>query len=201
MKKICFFSAVLLFFLVTASAQKEKVIFSDNFNDNHNNWGLDSSNGMSYLIHNGKYIMDINDSFTHSVFLPVNIDSNKNYSISLTLVHTAGSTGYSSGLYFGGSDGNNFYSFTITNNGYFSVGKYSNGSFTGIVAWTASPLVKKGEYEINKIGVVKEGPYWKFLINDQVATTIPSLPLLGTKFGFTQSVKQRIEYDDLVIKQ
>jgi hypothetical protein len=199
MKKTIGLAIVLLCLFQMASAQK--VIFSDNFNDNHNNWFLDSANGMSFLVYNGKYVIDNNDSGTHASFVPVNIDSNKNYSINLTVTHTAGSIGYGFGLYFGGLDINNFYYLDISCNGYFSFGKYANGSHTAIISWTASPLVKKGEYESNKLGVVKDGTYWKLMINDQVATTVPIGPFMGNKVGFTQSVKQRIEYDDLTVKQ
>jgi hypothetical protein len=186
---------------ITPAMFSQKVVFNDNFNNNHNNWVSDSANGMSYLVYNGKYVVDIADSLTHCMFVTANIDTNRNFSISMNATHTAGSVSYGFGLYFGGTDANNFYCLLISGNGYYCLGKYVAGSYSAIINWTLSPLIKQGEYITNDLAVVKEGGSWKLMVNGQLATTTTAMSFYGNKVGFVQSVKQRIEYDDLKVTQ
>ncbi len=179
----------------------QRTILQENFNDNHNNWGLYPNSKPSYVIYNSKYIMDVQDSNTYTSVIPVNIDTTKNYSISIVAVHTSGADSYSYGLVFGGADVSNNYVFNISGNGYFSLGKYVAGGYSDIVKWTASPAVKTGNYVENKLRITKDGKSWKMFVNDQLVSTTDAMPPMGNKLGCDVSRPQRIEFDDIVVTQ
>ncbi|MEP7372057.1 MAG: hypothetical protein ABI675_01635 [Chitinophagaceae bacterium] len=183
------------------SAQKEKVIFSDDFSSNKNNWSTHTVNQINYLVYNNKYILDANDSLTYNVFVPVKIDTTKNYVISATMVHTTGTVNAAFGIYFGGTDVSNYYAFDISANGYYKVEKATSANYSNLVPWTTSALVKQGNYVENEIRIIREGIYWKLMINGQLVNTIPAEPLLGDKIGFTKNYPQRIEFDNLKVIQ
>lgn len=192
------FAAVLLIGQVCFA---QRALFQENFNDNHNNWGLYPNSKPSYAIYNGKYVMDVQDSTTYISMVPVNIDTTKNYSISIVAAHTSGVDAYGYGLAFGGLDVSNSYVFNISENGYFMLGKYGAGGYADIVKWTASPAVKTGNYVENKLRITKDGKSWKMFVNDQLVFTTDAMPLMGSKVGCDVSRPQRIEFDDIVVTQ
>lgn len=199
MKKIiCFFIIVgctvqLLF--------AQKTIFSENFNDNQNKWGIYNNKKASYIIYNGKYIMDIGDSLIYDSGVPVNIDTSKNFSITAIAMHTTGTDTYGFGLYFGAKDISNYYVFAITANGYYRLCKSTPSAYTCVLNWTASAAIKTGSYVENKLQIVKDGNNWKLMINDQVVTTVPSMSFMGNQIGFNTTATQRVEFDDLTVTQ
>jgi hypothetical protein len=199
MKQFICFGIVII--CATSLVSAQKVVLRENFNDNHNAWGIFPDTKPSYAIYNGKYIMDVTDSSTYCSMISVNIDTTKNYSISAIAVHTSGTNTYGYGLSFGGTDPNNYYLFSISDGGYFSFGKFVAGTFSSLIKWTTNAAIKTGNYVENKLQVTKEGRSWKLLVNDQLLSTIDAMPLMGSKAGFSVSVYQRIEFDDLTILQ
>jgi len=189
--------------MILSAAQlfAQKNIFSDNFNDNQNKWGIYNNKKASYIIYNGKYIMDIGDSLIYDSGIPVNIDTAKNYSISAIAMHTTGSDTYGFGLYFGASDIGNYYVFAITANGYYRLCKSTPAAYTCVLNWTASTAIKTGSYVENKLQIIKSGATWKLMINDQLVTTVPSMPFMGNQIGFNTTATQRVEFDDLTVTQ
>ncbi len=194
---------ILVLFLLTASyfvqAQKQKVVLSEDFSNNKNNWPIYMLKNVNHLIYNGKMVIDTDDSSTYNIAIPVTLNADKNYSISLTAVHTGGVDNNAYGLIFGGSDASNYYSFYIASSGYFRVGKSTTTANTDLIKWTTTPLVKVGNYVDNVLEVTKEGPNWKFTINGQSVATIPALPFLGNNIGVSRVSCQRIEFDDLKV--
>jgi hypothetical protein len=174
----------------------QKVLLDEDFNTNRNNWSSYLGARSNYLIYNGKYIIGINDSLTYNIGMPVTLDDGINFTITVTTTHTDGMDNYGYGIYFGSSDLNNYYSFNITSGGYFRMGKFSD-----IVAWTKTPAVRIGNYVDNVLQITRQGTNWIFEINGQTVSTQPATAFMGNKLGFTQSMNQRIEYDNLKVVQ
>lgn len=195
--KVCLFAVLL----IAQTGLTQRTLLQESFNDNHNNWGLYPNSRPAYAIYNGKYIMDVADSGTYNSAIAVGLDTAKNYSISLVAVHTSGADTYSYGMVFGEADYNNFYCFTISGNGYFSLGKFTAGNYSDIVKWTTSPALKTGSYVENKLRIAKDGRSWKMFLNDQLVSTVDAQPFMGNKIGCEVSRPQRIEFDDIVVAQ
>jgi hypothetical protein len=201
MKKYSCLCIAMICTFQLAFAQKEKIIFADNFNDNHNKWVSYISKNISYLVYNGKYVMDTNDSLIYNVGVPVNIDTAKNYSITITATHTSGVDDAGYGIYFGASDVNNYYIFYISDNGYYRLSKNTSAAYTELIKWTTSSAMKTGNYVDNIIQIAKEGGNWKLMINGQLVNTVSTTPLMGNLVGFSKADPQRIEFDDLKVTQ
>ncbi len=201
MKKILLLAILSFCVIYTTSAQAQKTIFSDDFSSNKNNWSIRNAADVNYMVYNGKYVLDVMDSFTYNIYIPVKIDTSRSYSISATMVHTTGVVNAAFGIYFGGSDLNNYYSFSISANGYYRLDKNTSAGYSTLVPWTVSALVKQGNYVENEIKIIRDGDYWKLMINGQLVNTIPKESLMGNFLGFTKNNAQRIEFDNLKVIQ
>lgn len=200
MKK--FFAITAIAVLYSQFAISQKTIFSDDFTSNANKWPTYTVNNISYLVYNGKYVVDIDDSLTYCMFIPVKIDTTKNYTISATMVHTSGTLNAGYGIYFGGSDLKNYYTLDISGNGYYRLDQTSAAAgYSVIVPWTITTAVKQGNYEENEVKLVKDGASWKIMINGQLVNTVPAKSFMGSMTGFVKNLPIRIEFDNLKVQQ
>jgi hypothetical protein len=199
MKIPVFFSWLIICTVAGVVAQTPKVILADDFSDNKNNWPVYRVKNTNYLVYNGKLVIDTQDTTLYNVGIPVGLNPDGNYSITVTATHTGGVENYGFGLFFGASDVNNYFNFFITSNGFFRIGKNTSAGFTELVKWTTLAAIKTGNYVDNQLTLSKEGASWKFQINGQTAATIPALPFLGKIIGVSKANDQRIEFDDLKI--
>lgn len=197
MKRQLFFVFVFALCAFNVTAQTPRVVLADDFSDNKNNWPVYLLKNTNYLIYNGKLVIDTQDSTVYNVGIPVALHADGNYSITLAATHTGGVDNYGFGVFFGASDVNNYFNFFITGNGFFRIGKNTNAGFTELVKWSTHSAIKTGNYVTNILTVTKEGASWKFLINGQLACTIPALPFLGNILGASKANDQRVEFDDL----
>ena len=199
MKKVLILTAIAI--TCSQVARSQRTIFSDDFNSNGNKWPTYTVNNINYLVYNGKYVVDIDDSLTYCMTIPVKIDTTKNYTISATLVHTSGTLNAGYGIYFGGSDLKNYYTLDISANGYYRLDQTVNGGYTVIVPWAASATIKQGNYVENDVKLVKDGASWKIMINGQLVNTVPAKSFMGNMIGFTNNLPLRIEFDNLKVEQ
>ncbi|HYM93052.1 MAG TPA: hypothetical protein VET23_02860, partial [Chitinophagaceae bacterium] len=151
---------LIALFGINSFAAAQKVLLDEDFNTNKNNWPSYLGPRLNYLIYNGKYIIGINDSLTYNIAMPVTVDDGINFTITVTTTHTDGVNTYGYGIYFGSSDLNNYYFFSITSGGYFRLGKSVPSGFTDIVAWTKTAAVHTGDYVDNIRQVSRQGANW-----------------------------------------
>jgi hypothetical protein len=202
MKKIFITLILLSIFIVRSHAQSGSILMAEDFSNNKNNWPTYIGDKVTYLVYNGKYIFSTNDTnLSYSVYMPVTLDMQKDFSISVVSTHTGGTQNAGYGIEFGAIDGNNYYSFDISANGYYRINKNTATGYTDIVKWTTTTIVKTGDYVDNTIQLSKSGGNWVVGVNGQTVATVPALPFLGNKIGFNQSNIQRIEYDDIKVVQ
>ena len=195
---------IILSIFATVSSQlaiSQKTIFFDDFSSNANKWPTYTINNIDYLAYNGKYVVDINDSLTYCMFIPIQIDAAKNYTISATMVHTSGDINAGYGIYFGGSDLKNYYSLTIAASGYYRLYKETANVYSEILPWTISTVLKKGNYVENEVKLVRDGASWKIMLNGQLVNTVPAGSFMGNLVGFTKNGPLRIEFDNLKVEQ
>ncbi len=197
--------ALILVTIATAFSQlakSQKTIFSDDFSSNANKWPTYTANNINYLVYNGKYVVDIDDSLTYCMTIPVKIDTTKNYTISATMVHTSGALNAGYGIYFGGSDLKNYYTLDISGNGYYRLDLTTAAAgYSTIVPWTSSAAIKQGNYVENEVKLVKDGASWKIMINGQLVNTVPCRSFMGNLIGFVKNLPLRIEFDNLKVEQ
>ncbi len=201
-KKIISTISLFAMLLIYSQAQAQKVIIDEDFNTNKNGWVTYTSDKPNFVIYNGKLIFAVTDSFTYNIFMPVTLEDGVNFSLTVNSTHTDGTTNYGYGIFFGASDINNYYAFTITSGGYYRLAKTTaGGGYSEIIKWTTSPAIKNGHYTDNILQLSRQGANWILAVNGQTLATVPAVPFIGNKIGFTLSSMQRVEFDNLKIVQ
>lgn len=157
-----------------------KVIRSDTFDSNKNNWLVEESEDeyaiTNYEIVDGKYRWD---STAHKSFIGwVRADRKAltDFYLSVDIQQVEGPDTADYGVIFREDDNSNFYYFGISDNGQYVLHLFFE-EWDTLINWTETNLIKPGE--INRLTVIGEGSHFTFFINDHYLTeitddTIPS---------------------------
>ncbi len=190
---ICWFFASLSF---QVSAQ-EQVVFSDNFDDNRNNWDLFESKLSNSDISAGRFKLISNTTKGTSRFL--NVESNfENFNISTTLIKSGSEKEASSGLLIGFKDWDNYLYFT-TSYKYFSIGYFENGEQKVMSDMSYSSDLASSETVGLRVETNKD--YFVFYINDVIHFKMRKVELRGKGIGFLIANKpDEVSFDELVMK-
>ncbi|MCX6352709.1 MAG: hypothetical protein NTX03_12765 [Bacteroidetes bacterium] len=134
--------AVMSIFSIRAMAQGEP-LFEDNFDNNYKSWSLVENDDRTTKITGGILFIQNKNDKGYWTGQPVTKTSyaSTNYSLKVKTQHTGGVDDHGYGLVFGTKDVNNGYQFFITQNKYFRVSKYEDGTMTNICEWTKSDVI------------------------------------------------------------
>jgi hypothetical protein len=201
MKKLFLFSLLCSSIFSFSTHSQEKIIFSEDFSNNSRNWLEAKDTNALWKIENGKYYRENFKKMAYTTFKPVDINTDNNFSISLTATHLSGVSDFAYGLIFGTKDVNNRLGFVIAATGQFKIYKTREGVITDLVKWTESSAIKKDNNADNVLMLKKQGSDWKFYINDQFLTGIPAEPFMGYGFGLNSEGMQAVAFDNLVVKE
>ena len=118
-------AGLALGFIVNASAQR--IILQEDFSANKNKWIIKTSTTDLTDIKDGKFILEGFTDSSQNVAVPVQLDSVKNFSVSVTATHLSGVDNYAYGIYIGNDKGDHFYSFTISAIGFYKFFGHEDG--------------------------------------------------------------------------
>ena len=182
------------------STTKENILMNETFIINSGQWPQDSDKYVTTIVKDGKYTIDnkIDVIFYNK---PVSINEDQDFSISISAVHKNGGVGYVYGMCFGYDDADNNYQFGITASGKFVVSRSDEGVFRDLISFVPSAAIKKEENAVNILTIRQEENNWRFYINDQWVASSPKLDFFNKRAGFYVEGKQKIDFDDLIIKQ
>lgn len=76
------------------------------------------------------------------------------------------------GIAFRQQDGVNFYLYVITPTGLYSFWKMVEGEWRSLIPWMESEALNQGEGELNRLGVLAEGPSLTLLVNGEAIAQI-----------------------------
>lgn len=190
-------------FISNLNFTQETVIFHDDFKNNDKGW-LEEETSISKLKVNTNrrmYVLDFKykdskDAFTS--WKEIEIDESKEYSISALLYKEKGVKNYGYGIIWGAKK-DNFYSFLVSAQGLFCIGKVIDGKWnnitTGNKGWVKSGAVAKGRKAFNKLTMSKIGNKFHFEINGIKVATMDVMPFFGNNVGFNVNNKQKILVD------
>ena len=185
----------------TITTAGETVVLSEDYGNNARKWFEKADSFYSMKIVNGKYVLDIMNGGTYATYIPVDLKNSADFSVSINSTHLDGVTNNGFGLCFGGENMRNLFAFSISADGHYNLRKYESGSYTDLIKWKASDAIKKENNNDNVVTLKKQNLKWKFYINNQLADSLDALPFMGYEFGMLVSDKQKIAFDNLVIKQ
>ena len=173
---------------------------NETFIINSGQWPQDSDKYVTTIVKDGKYTIDNKiDVIFYSK--PVRINEDQDFSISISAVHKNGSVDEVYGICFGLDNTDNNYQFGITANGKFVVSRSDEGVFRDLISFVPSAAIKKEENAVNILTIRQEENNWRFYINDQWVASSPKLDFFNKRAGFYVEGKQKIDFDDLIIKQ
>lgn len=173
--------------------------FSDQFNNNSNNWSTSNSSKEIVEISNGKYYID--NLVTTSIYSDNTkvIDENRDFEIETKLDKVSGVTNYGYGLIFGKGTAGEF-RFYIASTGWYKIARIVNDKEQIIQKWIKTSYVKTGNGASNILKVKKENGYYKFYVNGNYLYQTEQEPFYGNKLGFYVANKQKIGVDYIRIK-
>ncbi len=181
------------------SGSRDKVrIFSDEFNDNINQWPLDSSENAAFEMKGGAYSFEyFNENGWWGIYKEIPMDAGRDFEIEAKIKKISGIQNNGYGIIWGRLDNNNQFEFQISSNGYYKIKKIVDGNVVDIRPWTLSGAVNQGARAENRLNVVKMGGKVRYHINNAEVYATNSEPLRGNNFGFLIYQKQRIAMDYL----
>ncbi len=102
------------------------------------------------------------------------------------------------------SDGNSFYRFAITADGYYSVYYFSRSTkWSALIPWTSSPALKTGA-EKNHLKVVAQGTQIAVYANDQFLDTVTDTTLARGAVGFvtgSENPNSKLAFDNVSVSK
>ncbi len=135
-----------------------EVLFQDDFSTDHEDWGV----AKGITIEGGQFnlLVDQPSNYVWSTIGPNYTDVD----FQVDTEKLGGPDDNSFGQVFRFQDQQNFYTFEISSDGYYTVNKYENSVWSNLIDWTASPLINQGQAH-NQVSTIIQGSYYTFLIN------------------------------------
>lgn len=118
--------------------------------------------------------------------------------------HVAGPLDNEFGILFR-NDGNNYYLFNVSSDGYFRLHKWLDGEWASIVDWQESSAIATGEGSHNRLAVLADGPAISVLANDIVLATVTDDTIRGDGLALAAGTFDdggvEIAFDDFTLWQ
>jgi len=115
-----------------------------------------------------------------------------NGTLEVTTQWVSGVNNYSYGLWFRGTNSNE-YGFAITRNGWYTIVKWTNGQWGTLGTWTSSGAITTGA---NVLKVVCNGPNMSFFINGTMATAVSDASYASGSVALWVGGQQTVLFDD-----
>jgi hypothetical protein len=137
--------------------------YYDDFSDPRTGWPRYSTQDVSFYYENGQYNIDIYPD--DSNFIAVNNEQDADdFALGARAAREDGTEGSVYGLVFRYSDKDNFYRFTISNEGMYKFDGLKEGSRFTVIDWTKSIIIRKGNAS-NLLQLTADGSRFAFYIN------------------------------------
>ena len=205
MKVITAFSIAIicLFLTINTSAQEQKVILNENFDNNSNGWAIADYPEGKFEMKSGYYYFDhkmSGGSWVNGV--PVNMPMDTDWEIETSIKTIKSIPLWTFGLVWGRDNKGNGYEFTINKEGDYSLEKQENytPSNLSFQKWMKSDNVKKGNGVVNILKIVKKGEEMTFYINGKKEVSLPYQKFFGNIIGFKINRSQKIAVDYLTVR-
>jgi len=169
---------------LSSYSQQVTTVLSDNFSNNDNEWLTVNSNSHRAKIANNVYSIHNklkNGSF--AVTKEVDINPENDFTIEASIKRKKGFEDDGYGLTWGRFDNGNNFSFTISENGGFEIGKWENDVWQNMVKSTKSNYIKN-EDKFNLLSIQKNNNTISFYINNRIVAELPFENFFGNKIGF-----------------
>ncbi len=174
---------------------QQKINFYDDFSRNDNGWSETSTEKIATEVTGGHYeLYHKRSSGGYCFYDDYFMESKSDFFFEAKMTQTLGENNHAFGLIWGGKDASNCYNFMISSNGYYKVGEWKAGKFTGLTEWvkvtTNNPM-----FQYNTLAVERKRNKLYFYINGTEVHKRDNLPFKGFKFGFNLKAAMKVKVD------
>ena len=195
----------LIIFLVLLSIdgkpQEKTVIFTDRFDNNMNNWAVDSTANVITKVSGGKYVLFHNvkgDNWWSVKNIP--IDAKKDFDIEVTVTSFYNQSNGFAGLIWGKED-QYYFEFSISAAGEFRIMEHkSNGLVSAWKKITFSSAIKPGFDQRNTLRIEEKKDEYHFFINDAVVCSLPYKKRPGNRIGLFVDDPHGATFDNFKVR-
>lgn len=179
---------------------KRTQIFSDEFEDNGEEW-FTGTNGSNIVdIKNGYYQLEreaLSDGWQYRE-IPINIEKDFEIETAIKIVRGVQNNSYTIDY---GHDSDEYNTFGFSGDGYFVIRSYFDDEWTDFKPWLKSPLVKKDVF--NKLTIRKIAQRMYFFLNEKLIHNMPfnEKHWFGDNIGFSVQDTSVMQVDFLRVSQ
>jgi hypothetical protein len=175
-------------------------VFVDHFEDNRNDWNLDSDL-MRLNIDESCLFLQTLDDHTCVKRKEVFLQDKWDYEIEMAIRYLSGpSVGVSAfGLTFGRDDSGNEFDFYLAADRTFKITSYVNGNYHDFTGWQNMSPAEAGSFSL--LTVRKYGKYWYFFLDKKFVHQEPAGRFFGSDIGITIGDQMKIAVDYIRVKR
>lgn len=177
-------------------------VYYNDFSDTQDSlWRPGKDENSEFKLADGKYVMTgLADSLSYSTSIKFDLDLDKDFSVSANGTHAGNNAGDPFGINFcGDEEGDAYFIFYITSNGFYSIGASVKGEWNVLVDWTETAHVRK-DGELNILSVEKQADSLRFFINGKLEKVLPFTGGYGNYFGLRVDGAQTVSFDQFIVK-
>lgn len=185
----------------------ELPVFEDDFSNPDSGWPLYRTTEdyhFGYNLEAQEYFISVKTPDTQAWSINQPAGTFQDFCLDVDTTQVGGPNANEYGVIFAYQDDDNFYAFTISGDGYYSLTKRVNGIDTAIVAPTASPSINTGQ-STNHLELVVRGSDIHLYVNTRLLTKVRHSTgqegYLGLYAASISGGDVRIRFDDLVVRQ
>lgn len=164
-------------------------------------WDVTTSDGVTRTVTGGAYRLriDVADTLAWS---STQLEAADFYLEAATVL-VDGPLNNEFGVIFRYQDDDNFYSYSISSDGYYRLDRKLDGEWTALASWTENSAINTGENSFNMLGLLAEGDEITLLVNDVLLTSVVDATFadggIGPTVGSYEDAGVEIAYDDLML--
>jgi hypothetical protein len=142
----------------------------DEFSSDDSSWETfyDGETSIFYRNRRLNFAIDVEDT----IIWTAGDHSPRSFYLELDTIHRDGSLDNQLGIVFRYQDRDNFYLFSISSDGYYSLFAQIEDEWGDIVKWNVSDVIETGDGSRNTLGLLVEGNTYTLLINDYLIATV-----------------------------
>ena len=184
-----------------AGVQLVNGMYYNDFDGQDSLWSTGKDDNSEFILLDGKYTMKgFNDSLNYSSFIKLNMDTEKDFTVTAVAAHEGSGSGDPFGIIFCGDESRDaFYVFYITSNGYYSIGTSIRDQWNVLTDWTAAGSIRQ-DSAMNILSIEKRDHSLRFLVNGRLETVLPFSAGFGTYFGLRTDGVQTVSFDEFIVK-
>lgn len=200
-RKLLVLSLVALAGSLSGLRAQERVIFREDFKDNHHGWTDADDETAFAAVADGNYKLEgrVPDGIAVFLLEELPLNGSPDFTIQTKLIQKFGRATDGFGFVWGAADDSSFFAININTAGQYRVIRRNRGVIEELKPFTATTGVVKPAGELNKLSLRNVNGMMSFYLNDQFVWSMPNKTFLGSKAGYMLHGKMEIAVQSLEV--